>query len=332
MKNKRPTLQDVADRVGVTKMTVSRFLRNANQVSPALRESISEALDTMGYIPNKAPDILSKSTSHAIGVLVPSLTNLVFAEVIRGIESVLNAAGYQAMLAHYGYSQKAEEARIETLLSYNVDALILSESHHTDKVNKMLDVAGVPVVEIMDSISPPLEQAVGVDNESASHAMTTLMIKKGRQHIVYFAARMDHRTTLKIRGYEQAMQEHQLTPLVIHTGNASSFTLGAEFLQEALEKQPALDGIVCTNDDLAIGALYECQKQGIAVPEHISIAGFHGHDMSKAIHPKLATVVTPREEMGRIAAKQLLARLNGNSVGENKIIDLPFELETGGTL
>lgn len=113
MKKKRPVLQDVADRVGVTKMTVSRFLRNPEQVSVALRGKIAAALDELGYIPNRAPDILSNATSRAIGVLLPSLTNQVFAEVLRGIESVTDAHGYQTMLAHYGYKPEMEQERLE---------------------------------------------------------------------------------------------------------------------------------------------------------------------------------------------------------------------------
>lgn len=120
MKKKRPVLQDVADRVGVTKMTVSRFLRNPEQVSVALRGKIAAALDELGYIPNRAPDILSNATSRAIGVLLPSLTNQVFAEVLRGIESVTDAHGYQTMLAHYGYKPEMEQEtpRINALMEY----------------------------------------------------------------------------------------------------------------------------------------------------------------------------------------------------------------------
>lgn len=113
---KRPVLQDVADRVGVTKMTVSRFY-TTEQVSVALRGKIAAALDELGYIPNRAPDILSNATSRAIGVLLPSLTNRVFAEVLRGIESVTDAHGYQTMLAHYGYKPEMEQERLESMLS-----------------------------------------------------------------------------------------------------------------------------------------------------------------------------------------------------------------------
>jgi LacI family gluconate utilization system Gnt-I transcriptional repressor len=330
-KGKRPTLQDVADQVGITKMTVSRYLKNPEQVSESLHERIQAALDELGYIPNRVPDILSKSKSYAIGVLVPSLTNQVFAEVIRGIESVTEDAGYQTMLAHYGYSQSAEEARIATLLGYNVDGLILSESVHTERVRKMIKTAGIPVVEMMDSVTPAMEQAIGFDNEAAAFAMTDLMIKRGRRHIVYFAARMDLRTRLKIRGYEKAMQAHDLEPHSVQTEAASSFSRGATLLDQALGEWPNMDGIFCTNDDLAIGALYACQRNGISIPDQIAIAGFHGHDISQAMVPRLATVITPREQMGQQAAEQLLKRLKGEPI-DQKVISLPFSLELGETL
>ncbi len=330
-KRKRPTLQDVADRVGVTKMTVSRYLKKPEQVSATLQAKIQQVLDELGYIPNRVPDILSSSKSQAIGLLVPSLTNQVFAEMIRGIESVTDPAGYQTMLAHYSYSQAAEEARIATLLGYNVDGLILSESFHTDRVRRMIRTAGVPVIEVMDSVSPAIEQAIGFDNEAAALAMTELMIARGHRKTVYFAARMDTRTRLKVRGYERAMTEQGLEPFSLQTEEASSFTRGALLLRQALERRPDLDGVFCTNDDLAIGALFECQRQGIAVPDQIGIAGFHGHDIANAIVPRLATVVTPREEMGRIAAEHLLARLQGGTVSQS-VIELPFRLEAGESL
>ena len=135
-KNKRPTLQDIADYLGITKMTISRYLRHPDSVASGTQARIAEAIERFGYIPNRAPDILSNAKSRAIGVLVPSLTNQVFANVIRGIEQITDKAGYQTMLAHYGYSEKKEEHRIESLLSYNVDGIILSESQHSEKTKK----------------------------------------------------------------------------------------------------------------------------------------------------------------------------------------------------
>lgn len=328
IKKKRPTLQDIADRVGVTKMTVSRCLRDPAQVSEAIREKVEQAVEDLGYIPNRAPDILSNAKSNAIGVLVPSLTNQVFAEVIRGIESVTTPAGYQTMIAHYGYSEELEEQSIASLLSYNVDAIILSENVHTDKARKMLQTASIPVVEIMDSYSPRIEQAVGFDNTQAAKEMTKAMLAQGREHIAYFAARMDERTRLKMEGYRQALAEVGKTEITLQTEAASSFTLGSKLLGEVLDKYPYVDGIFCTNDDLAIGALYECQRRGISIPEQMAIAGFHGHDISQVMIPKLATVLTPREEIGKVAAQQLIERLKGSQEWP-ACIDLGYQIELG---
>ncbi|PHM71771.1 gluconate operon transcriptional repressor GntR [Xenorhabdus sp. KJ12.1] len=328
MKKKRPVLQDVADLVGVTKMTVSRFLRNPNQVSEPLGKRIAAALDQLGYIPNRVPDILSNSTSRTIGVLLPSLTNQVFAEVIRGIEYMTDRHGYQTMLAHYGYSAQKEEERLLSLLSYNIDGLILAERTHTPKTLKLLETTGIPVVELMDSVSPCLDVAVGIDNFEAARQMTESMIGRGCRSIVYLGARQDERTLIRLQGYEVAMRSAGLQPKKMMTTASSSYSLGAQLLQETYLKYPDVDGLFCTNDDIAIGAIFECQRQGINVPEDISVAGFHGHDVGQVMTPKLASVLTPRDQMGRKAAEALLARLKGEKL-EQTLIDVGFTLSLG---
>ncbi len=178
MKKKRPVLQDVADRIGITKMTVSRYLRNPEQVSAALGEKIAVALDELGYIPNRAPDMLSNATSRAIGVLLPSLTNQVFADVLRGIEAVTDEAGYQTLVAHFGYNPEKEERQLRSLLGWNIDGVILTERTHTAGTLRMLEVAGIPVIEMMDSVTPCLDMAVGFDNVEAARQMTLAILKK----------------------------------------------------------------------------------------------------------------------------------------------------------
>ncbi|EKT53120.1 gluconate operon transcriptional repressor GntR [Providencia sneebia] len=331
MKKKRPSLQDVADQVGVTKMTVSRFLRDPEQVSAPLRSKIAQAVETLGYIPNKAPDLLSNATSHSIGVLLPSLTNQVFAEVIRGIETVADRHGYQTMLAHYGYLPKKEEERLTFLLSYNIDGVILAERTHTERTLKMLKTAGIPVVELMDSVSPCLDIAVGIDNFEASRQMTAVMIARGCRHVVYLGARQDERTIIRLQGYEQAMYDAGLEPKNIMTPMSSSYSLGAKLLHECKQKYPETDGLFCTNDDLAIGVIFECQRLGIKIPEELAIAGFHGHDVGQVMTPKLASVLTPRELMGRKAAEVLLAKMTGNKLSQTSF-DVGFDLLLGESI
>lgn len=331
MKKKRPVLQDVADRVGVTKMTVSRFLRTPDMVSAAVRVKIAAALDELGYIPNRAPDMLSNSTSRAIGVLLPSLTNQVFAEVLRGIEDIVDANGYQTMLAHFGYKPEREEERLESMLSWNIDGLILTERTHTPRTLKMIEVAGIPVIELMDSVSPCLDLAVGFDNFEAARQMTAAIIERGYRHVAYLGARLDERTLIRQQGYQQAMHDAGLEPRSVMVGGSSSYSTGAKLLLQARQEYPKLDSIFCTNDDLAIGAAFECQRQGLLIPEDIAIAGFHGHDIGQVMEPRLASVLTPRERMGRLGAERLLARIRGEKVSPEKL-DLGFILSFGGSV
>lgn len=331
MKKKRPVLQDVADRVGITKMTVSRYLRNPDQVSVALQSRIADALDELGYIPNRAPDILSNATSRAIGVLLPSLTNQVFADVLRGIEAVTDAAGYQTMLGHFGYSAEKEEFQMRSLLGWNIDGLILTERLHTPASLRMIDTAGIPVLEMMDCVSPCLDMAVGFDNVAAARQMTQAILRKGYRQTVYLGARLDERTLLKQQGYEQAMREAGLTPRSVMMEEASSFSMGGMLLIEAQKRYPSTDSLFCTNDDLAVGAMFECQRQGLRVPQDMAIAGFHGHDITQVVTPTLATVMTPREQMGRKSAELLLARIRGEQSGV-KQIDVGFTISEGGSI
>ncbi|MGL4251021.1 MAG: substrate-binding domain-containing protein [Aeromonas sp.] len=330
-RKRRPTLQDIADLTGVTKMTVSRYLRDPLTVAEGTRDRIAAAVEELGYIPNRVPEILSNATSKAIGILIPSLSNQVFSAVIHGIEAVTRSAGYQTLLAHYGYSPEREEEQVASLLSYNVDGLILSDSQHTERTRKMIATAGIPVVETMDLPDDPIDMVVGMDHKAAARAMVTEMLRRGRRKVVYLGARLDVRTQLRMEGYYQAMEAFGLTGQHLLTEQSSTFTLGGELLDQALVRYPDLDGLFCTNDDLAVGALLQCQAKWIPVPRQIAIAGCNALDIGHAMTPKLASIVTPREAIGREAATMLLARLGGQHQSEIRK-DMGFSLYEGESL
>lgn len=312
-------------------MTVSRCLRDPETVSEALRARIFSVAEQVGYIPNRAPDLLSRATSHSIGVLVPSLTNQVFADVIVGIESLTEPAGYHLMLAHYGYSPELEERSLASLLSYNVDGVILSDRDHTPRSLRMLETAGIPVVEIMDTYRPALQQAVGYNNVQAAYDMVRAMIQRGRRQVIYLGVRLDERTRQREQGYRLAMEEHELTPIALKSTQRSSYSVGAALLKQVLADYPDADGVFCTNDDVAVGAYFECQRCEIDVPGRMALAGFHGHDVGQVMAPRLASVVTPRQAIGEAAARELLARIRGEPLTQS-VIDLGYRIEAGMTL
>ena len=331
IKKKRPVLQDVAERLGITKMTVSRYLRDPKLVSAELGKRIADVIEDIGYIPNRVPDILSNATSRAIGVLLPSLTNQVFADVLDGIETITEGKGYQTLIAHSGYDLAKEERQLRTMLGWSIDGLILTEREHSLATLRMLEVAGIPVVEIMDSTRPCLDMAVGSDNCAAAQAMTERMIAKGFQHTVYLGARLDSRTLQREQGYQQAMQNAGLEPRSILSDVSSSYSNGGDLLLQAQQRYPVIDSVFCTNDDIAIGAMFECLRQKLKVPQQMAIAGFHGHNITQVVSPQLATVLTPRMEIGQCAAKMLLARLQGELVPKT-IVDLGYQIDDGASI
>ncbi|HIF9175636.1 TPA: substrate-binding domain-containing protein [Photobacterium damselae] len=327
----RPTLNDVAQKVGVTKMTVSRYLRDPNSVAENTRKKIAVVIDELGYVASRVPDILSNRNSKAIGILLPSLSNQVFASLLQGIESVTKDEGYQTLITHYGYSAEEEEEKIASLLSYHVDGLILTESIHSQRTYKMIDAAAIPVVETIDLPEKPIDMVVGLDHKQAAFELVSKMIIYGRRHIVYFAARLDRRTQLRGEGYLQAMEANGLTPQIVSTQEHSSFTQGRELMRQALKQFPELDGVFCTNDDLAIGAMMHCQEHNIKIPDRVAIAGYNALDIGKAISPTLASVNTPREEIGAAAATLLLKKLSGKKVTK-PIQNIGYSLYLGESL
>ncbi len=150
MRNHRISLQDIATLAGVTKMTVSRYIRSPKKVAKETGERIAKIMEEINYIPNRAPGMLLNAQSYTLGILIPSFQNQLFADILAGIESVTSEHNYQTLIANYNYDRDSEEESVINLLSYNIDGIILSEKYHTIRTVKFLRSATIPVVELMD--------------------------------------------------------------------------------------------------------------------------------------------------------------------------------------
>ncbi|MCM2972005.1 LacI family DNA-binding transcriptional regulator [Larsenimonas suaedae] len=322
----RVTLDDVARHVGVSKITISRALRQPDKVSAPLKTKIEHAIELLGYIPNRQAGSLASARSHAIALIVPSLSNGVFSEVLRGVDEVFQQSGYQVLLGHSGYSIHEEERLVNTYLSYGVEGFIVSSGQHTERTLALLKRSGLPVVEMMGIPKAPLDMAVGLDHEAAGHAITSALIELGYRNIGFGGARMDFRAQERLNGWRRALREHGLDDTAcLTTFSPSTYHLGGALLNDIVGRFPATEAIFFCNDDLAAGALFECQRQGLRVPTDMAVAGFNGMDITDVVSPRLTTVVTPRRPIGERAAQLLLKRLNAEPV-EARVVDLGFTL------
>ncbi|WP_369790196.1 LacI family DNA-binding transcriptional regulator [Rouxiella sp. WC2420] len=327
MRNQRVTLQDIALLADVTKMTVSRFLRTPEKVSPETRERITKVMQEVGF---PLEETEKKNKSRKIGILVPSFNNQIFSELLAGIESVTSEQGYQTLVVNYDYSKEREEEHIINLLTYRLAGLILTDSVHTLKADKYLNAADIPIAQVMDLDDSHGRIAVGFDNFQAGFDMATALIASGKKHVVYFGSMSDPRDMKRYEGYRKAMENNGLTPQHITPNKVSSVSIGAGMLTMARQLDPLVDAVLCTNDDIAVGVLQECLRLGIRVPQEMAISGFHGLDIGLATTPLLASVITPRFEIGKVAAEIMLKKINKIPTIER--VDLHYRISLGGTI
>ena len=323
----RPTLADVARKAGVGAITVSRALREPERVSEDLRRQIQAAVDELGYVPDPNARALASARAEVFGVLVPSLTNNVFAEVVRGIYDSLSAGPFRIQLGNTHYSGLEEERLLQVFGPQRPAALIVAGIDQTAASRHLLEKAGCPVVQVMEIGSDPVDMMVGFSHFEGGKAAAEHLIGAGYRRIGFLGARMDPRSQRRLAGYRAAMEAAGLFDprLVTTTPVPSSVTLGRELFRDALAKAPTLDGVFCNNDDIALGALFECHRASIAVPKTIGIVGFNDLDMMEVAFPSVTSVRTHRYEIGRRAVAMALAAIAGERPAK-RVVDLGFEL------
>jgi LacI family transcriptional regulator, gluconate utilization system Gnt-I transcriptional repressor len=323
----RITLAAVAERAGVATMTASRAISQPDMVSQALRDRVQQAVEELGYVPNRAARALASSQSKVIVVLVPSLSNAVFTAVLAGIQDALDADDYQILIGNTRYSDAEEEKLLGIYLQSNPDGILLSGLTHSPRVQRMLAASRVPIVSMMDLSPDPAQLTVGFSQFQAGHAMTRYLIDKGHQRIGFIGAQLDERTLKRADGYRHAMREAGLADprLELMVPDPSTIALGAELLGRMLAQAPDCDAIFCCNDDLAHGAIYQCQRRGIAVPRQLAICGFNDLPASAWMNPSVTTIGTPRYRIGYEAATLLRNVIRGETP-PTPHLDLGFTL------
>jgi LacI family gluconate utilization system Gnt-I transcriptional repressor len=323
----RVTLADVAAHAGVATMTASRALTQPELVSEELRTRVAKAVQELGYLPNRAARALASARSKVIAVLIPSFSNTVFTDVLAGIQDVLDADGYQLLIGNTRYSEAEEEKLFITYLQSNPDGILLSGLTHSPRMQQMLDNLRVPHVAMMDMALQAHTCSVGFSQQQAGYTMTRYLLDKGHKRIAFMAAQLDERVLKRGAGYRQALLEAGVydARLECLVKEPSTIALGSELLGRILSSAPDCDAIFCCNDDLAHGAIFQCQRRGIAVPGQVAIAGFNDLAASAWMNPALTTIATPRYRIGFEAASLLQTLIRKEQPAQTHI-DLGYTL------
>jgi LacI family gluconate utilization system Gnt-I transcriptional repressor len=323
----RITLNDVAQRADVSPVTVSRALRAPEKVSEPLRTRVQAAVRELAYIPNQMASALASSRTGRVAVIVPSLTNGVFDDYLRAAHDLFLPAGIEVLVLNSNYAPGREERAIATALGQHPEAIILAGIEQTVQAKRSLRQAGIPVVQTMEISPDPIDINIGLSHFDAGYAAAHHLFELGHANVGYLAAPLDSRARKRAAGYQRAVREFGSTPAIASVDAPSSVTLGGKLFAELMARAPATTGVFCANDDLALGALFDCQRRRIRVPDDVSIIGFNDLEFSASAWPSLSTVATPRYEMAQRAAEIVLEVIRGSERRpERRQIDVGFRL------
>lgn len=327
----RPTMEDVAARAGVSQMTVSRVLRGKGYASPAVKARVSEAAAELGYVQNRLAGALAGEVSPLVGVVLPTLKNRVFNEVLRGVSEALAGEGLQPVFGVSEYSSESETDLVTDFLAWRPRGLLLPGLEHSDALVAMIRRSGVRVAEMMDTDGTPIAAAFGFSQREAGAEMARYMLSKGYRRFAYVGSLggRDLRARKRFDGFSETVRAAGAQIIAEYvTDDPSSMVEGRRLTAEALAPPEPPDAIHYSNDDMAAGGLMHCLANTIPVPGAVALSGFNGLAFLDALPLKLATIETPRFEIGFQAAAHIVA---DEEIETPDVRDLGFRLVPGET-
>lgn len=333
---KAPTMADVARAAGVSPMTVSRAFKQDSSVSEATRTAILRAAEDLGYVLDSTASNLRSQRTDFIAVTIPSINNANFADTVGGLSDGLKDRGLQILLGYTNYDILEEERLVEQLLRRRPEAIVVTGGRHTDRTRRLLGNAGIPVIETWDLPDAPIGHVVGFSNAAAVQGMVDHFVASGLTRIAFIGgdADRDTRGTDRRAGFIGAMQRHGLdaTRLIAAGVPPISMREGAQAMGRLLDTLPDTEAVICVSDLSAFGALTECQRRGIAVPDRLSIAGFGEYEIGAISVPPLSTINPFPREIGTRAAALILTVLDGLQPTPARIEITPELLIRGSSL
>jgi len=308
-------IRQVAMTAGVSIATVSRAFNHPDTVSEKTRKRVIEAANQLFYIADNAAKALSSQRSLRVGALIPTIDDSIFARFITSLQRELGEEGYSLILGINEFDPEIEMKELRDLIESGIDAIVLCGERRDEEVYDLLRARNIPYlltnVYLPDSPHPN----VGYDNHLGAAKAAKYLIDQGHQHFgcIDFPAKKNDRAEMRVNGVIAILEKHGLALRPdCHIERPFGFEDGRIGLRTLLDHAPDTTAILCGNDVLAIGALFEARERGLNVPEDLSIIGFDDLDIASQISPGLTTVDVPTSVMGKRAAETLLLMLAGS--------------------
>jgi len=326
-------IKDIGKALGVSMMTVSRALRGVEGVSADMRAAVLRCAEAMDYRPNRNARSLATANSALIGVSLPTLFSDVFPEILDSMRSTFNHAGFDTVIETTDYDQAREAAWAERMLDWNAAGVVLSGVDHAPELRMRLRESRIPTLEIWDVTDDPIDMCVGVDHVAAGRALGDHLVACGyrRPAFVGVPERRDRRADKRLTGLTEAFALAGVAEVIVErVDRRAAFEAGSLGTERLLRRSAPLPDVICyLNDHMAFGGMSACERFEVKVPEVIGVAGFNDLEINAVMARPITTLKTPRQTMGAIGARNLVARINGALV--EKCVSLPTVLREGST-
>ena len=329
-----PGITEVAARAGVSIATVSRAFNHPKLVNEPTRKRISEAAVDLGYIRDRLAGAMQSHFSGTVGLIVPTIDNAIFSELIEAFAKQLNTHDRTMLIAAHGFDLGQEVNIVRSLLERRIDGIVLIGSDHDQVPMNMLASRGVPAISIWNYHADSSIPCIGADNFEAGYQICKYLIDLGHRDIALMFPDLTRNDRARDRnqGVMKALDEAGVT-VTQERQLTSHYDIGEakHMAMELLASHPP-SAVICGNDIIAQGMIYACQTMKIRVPEDISIVGIGDFRGSEHMEPALTTVRLPANKIGRLAADVIveMSKTGESPIPFNKSIDFQL-MERGST-
>ncbi len=323
MDHRRTTIRDVARKAGVSVATVSRVLNHFSSVRQETRQRVSRAIEECHYIYNALAGGLSARRTATLGIIVPTITNPVFASVTKGIQDYAREKGYSILLGNTDYNEENELRLIHLFQQKRVDGVILNGPWRNAPIIPLMKETRLPFVITWQTLRDKKVNCVAFDNFRSAYRMVEYLVALGHRRIAMIAGKfsVSERALMRWQGYRRSLAKNKIPldpALVIEEGYA--FSDGKRAMARLLSLPEKPTAVFCGNDILAVGAIACAKENGIRVPEDVSVVGFDDMEISAYYDPPLTTMAVPAYEMGQTAARILVEEIEGKGKKPRQIL------------
>lgn len=322
------TIYDVAREASVSMATVSRVVNGNPNVKPVTRKRVLEVIERLGYRPNAVARGLASKKTTTVGVIIPDISNNIYAELVRGIEDIATMYKYNIFLANTDQKESTLLHVLDTMLGKQVDGIVLMTDEVTVAVRTAMEASPVPIVLAGSVDKTTTIPSVNINYFDAMYKVTHALLQQNDTvALVVGPKEYTINSEYKIKAYKQALQDENhayRANLVISTKAGYEGGLAAvEEMKDAVNKPTAY---IAGSDEIALGIIHGLQDNGIAVPQQVEVISFEDTKLAQMVRPKLSSVALPLYDIGAVAMRLLTKFMDKEDIEEQHVI-LPYRIE-----